>query len=305
MRARPSFLMILCGLALPNLLAIAATPVEGQARFLTLQTLDEQDVPGLAGALDVEASADGQFFYVVGQDAAAVTVFRRDPFSGILTHLQTLQQGSGGVEGLEQVQNLVLSPDGRYLYTSSLFNGAVAIFERHQVAGTLRFIGTNREFVQQAAALAMSPDGRHVYAAMVQGGVAAYVRELESGLLTFIQSFALQETSEAVAVSPDGRQVLTVSSFRGSLKNYRRDLSTGLLTLIEALVEGEGGVQGLDGPMGLRFDPLGNGVYVLSSNRANDGGTVSYFVRDVASGLFTLSSMVAGPRSEAGSLWGA
>lgn len=80
-------------------------------------------VTGLAGASDVAVSADGQFVIVSGAGASGLAVFGRDASTGMLTYVQSVRNGAGGVSGLVAPNGLTLAPNGD-LYVASSGNAA-------------------------------------------------------------------------------------------------------------------------------------------------------------------------------------
>ena len=98
----------------------------------------DPDPAVMASARNVTVSPDGLTVYVVGGNAGDgyVRAYRRDPTTGRLTPLNCIGHlGTGGCTtgaGLLNADNVVVSPDGRHLYTASFQggdgNGAVSAF---------------------------------------------------------------------------------------------------------------------------------------------------------------------------------
>jgi len=86
-------------------------------------------VDGLRSAASVTVSHDGQFVYAVGLNDRSLSVFRRDVTTGALTYLTAFKDGVGGVDGLTSANSVLVSPDGRSVYVSSVFQDmAIATF---------------------------------------------------------------------------------------------------------------------------------------------------------------------------------
>jgi sugar lactone lactonase YvrE len=173
--------------------------------------------------------------------------------------------GSG--QGLAGAESVVISPDGKNLYTGShvLANGisthgAVAFFNRSSTDGTLSEIGcassdrtdgTDGTAGACAAApamngvngLAVSPDGNNVYAVSSLGNsISTFRRDPATG--TLAQTSCLQSPApdgkcrpassllgaDSVAVSPDGKFVYVAASYANAVDVLQRDPSTGALS---------------------------------------------------------------------------
>ncbi len=73
-------------------------------------------------------SPNGKRLYVAGSADAAVAVFNRDNNTGMLNFAEMLQDGQGGVEGLNGATSVTVSPEGKHLYVAGLSDSAVAYF---------------------------------------------------------------------------------------------------------------------------------------------------------------------------------
>ena len=56
-----------------------------------------------------------------------------------------LKDGVGGIDGLDNINTVSVSSDGKHLYTSAYYDRAVSWFERDQNTGSLIFSGLVRE----------------------------------------------------------------------------------------------------------------------------------------------------------------
>jgi 6-phosphogluconolactonase (cycloisomerase 2 family) len=230
------------------------------------------DGKGLGGASAVAVSANGESVYV-GGSGDAVAVFQRNTTTGELTQLAgtagcVSQTGSGGdcVDGkaLDFVHSVVVSADGKSVYTGSLQSNAVAVFQRDETTGALTQLAgtagcvsetgnggacTDGKALDAVASVAVSPDDKHVYAASQDSdAVAVLRRNTTTGVLTQLVGPAgmagcVSETGSAgacadgkaldgpfsVAVSPDGKNVYAASRDSDAVAAFRRD-TNGVLT---------------------------------------------------------------------------
>ncbi len=99
------------------------------------------------GVQGLVVSPDGNNVYAVTRKGGSVSdymlVYSRNPMTGALTHLQTLQDDTNGVDGLDDGRSVVVSPDGSRVYVAAYGDNAIGVFERH-VDGTLAFLASRR-----------------------------------------------------------------------------------------------------------------------------------------------------------------
>ncbi len=159
------------------------------------------------------------------------------------------------------------------------------------------------------SSLVMSADGRNVYALAPKYGVAVLRRDPGSGTLSQLKGMAgcvgtqpscavatAMDDPEAIALSPEGRNLYVVSTSSDSVAAFARDPSTGALRQLagaqgcvaEPSGDEETGtplacvqVRALQQPSALAVSPDGRNVYV--------GGyeEVAVFARDPASGALS------------------
>jgi hypothetical protein len=157
--------------------------------------------------------------------------------------------------------SVAVSPDGRSAYvTSDNGSGAVAVFKRDVASGALVQLAgragcvirisasgcARARSIRGASSVAVSPDGRNVYVtARDGGGVAVFGRSRQTGGLTQLagrdgcvtpprhDGCAHQRAlygSDAIAISPDGRNVYVASRGEAGVVVFKRDHRRGTLT---------------------------------------------------------------------------
>ncbi len=139
------------------------------------------------------------------------------------------RDGAGGVAGLRGALAVAVSPDGAHVYATGSSDHAVAVFRRNPLVGRLTFVQAQFDGVSGVDGL--------------------------NGLVG----------SSPITVSPDGANVYTASAADSAVAVFRRNSATGALTFVEALFDGVGGVNGLNGAWGLAVSPDGAHVYVGSA----------------------------------------
>jgi hypothetical protein len=89
--------------------------------------------------------------------------------------------------------------------------------------------------------------------------------------------------ASGIVISPDGEDVYVTARNEDALAVFARNAATGLLTPTTVLRDGVGGIDGLDGAVGLALSPDGANLYAAGS----DEYTVVAFARDGATGALT------------------
>jgi 6-phosphogluconolactonase (cycloisomerase 2 family) len=167
------------------------------------------DGTALDGAASTTVAPDGKNLYAVSQNSDAVSIFDRNPATGVITQKAgTLgcasETGTAGActdgRALDGATALTFSPDGSTAYVAAVNSDAIAIFDRDpstgaltQRAGTAGCIsetGTagscvDGKALDGATSVAISADGASVYAAtLTSSSVAIFDRNPGTGALT-------------------------------------------------------------------------------------------------------------------------
>ena len=248
------------------------------------------DVGGLSAPKDVAVSPDGRHVYVISDDNSgvagndddnAIAVFARNGSTGRLTFVEHLEDGVDGVDGLDNVQSLVVSPDGKHVYTAAPGDEAVGIFGRNSTTGKLTYLGMVEDGegdppvdgLKDASGIAISPDGYYVYATGYSDDALAYFRRnKDTGALTWAGTLKDGEFgvdgldgAYAVAASPDGDHVYVASALDDAVAVFEWDRVMGLpvLSYVEMKKDGVGGVNGLNGARAVAVSADGEHVYAV------------------------------------------
>jgi 6-phosphogluconolactonase (cycloisomerase 2 family) len=184
------------------------------------------------------------------------------------------------------ITDVVLSPDGRFVYVTDYVGFKITAFARDLSTGAIE---EAFEFFPGAAFvtnLVISSDGAYLYAvAYYSGTLIVMRRDQASGALTVIQTLdagASLARAQGMALSGDGAFLYVTGVDSDSIVVCARDAGTGLLSFVEVQVNGAGGVSGLESPVGVAVSADGTSVYV-----AGDAGTLVAFGRDPATGRLT------------------
>jgi hypothetical protein len=128
-----------------------------------IQTFDHGvDGAKLDSVTDLAVSPDGAFVYASARSDKVVTVFSRDPVTGLLSFVSE-------TGGTSSVRHFSMSQDGSFLFASDEGFHAVHAFSRDSVTGAVTLVDTEKDGVngvdglRTAHGVVASPDGLHVY----------------------------------------------------------------------------------------------------------------------------------------------
>ncbi len=193
----------------------------GKLEYLERQRDGVGGVDGLNLTHDLTVSLDGKNVYAVGYGDNAVVVFERNLNSGLLSFVERLRDGIGGVDGLNQASSVHSSFDGKHVYVSGFADDALALFNRSSVDGSLSFVkrykdGSNGGTALDAPfSLRVSADGKNVYvSAESDNALTVFARAASDGELTVLDhekdgvdgADGLRQV-QGIAVSADSRHI--------------------------------------------------------------------------------------------------
>ncbi len=205
----------------------------------------------IVGINSVEVSSDGKHVYTAAANDSAVVVFSRNATDGKLTWVEAQRDNLGGVDGLQSVRRLTVSPDGKHVYASGIAEDKIAVFSRNATDGKLTWLeiqqdGTGSvDGLDGAVGVTVSPDGKHVYVTgVLEHAVAVFSRNATTGALTFVEVLkdgGVDAASNTVGgivgafpvkVSFDGKWVYVGGNTGDEIAVFSRNATTGALTRI-------------------------------------------------------------------------
>jgi len=230
------------------------------------------DALGLNGPSAATVSPDGAHVYVASAFSQSVTIFARDPDTGALTQLPEpagcIAQDGGGPSGCTDAvgpiapTSVLVSRDGRHVYTAALNGNAIGVFARDPETGAL--------------AQLPAPDG--------------CIAENGDGV-TCTDGVAL-DAPRGLALSREGKHLYVASRDSNALAAFRRNKQTGALTQRAApngcyAADGDGvtctAAVGLVGASAIAIPKNGRNLYAASLT----GDTIAVFARNRQNGLLT------------------
>lgn len=130
----------------------------------------------------------GRYVYVLSKVDAAITLFERrlinvgpeDEDGGHLSWRKSWRNGEDGITGMASPNRLLISPDGKSAFVSSVDNSSLAVFRRDPDSGELHFArsfaAAGNPGLSGAFGLAMDSDSRHLYVAGYYASAIAIFR---------------------------------------------------------------------------------------------------------------------------------
>ena len=237
-------------------------PAPGCARARALRG------PGAyVGSRALAVSPDGRNLYVASSLSDAITVFRRNQKTGVLSQPSGADgcvalegaNGCGTAVGLDAPNSVAVSPDGRTVYATARDSSSIAVFHRSPKTGRLTQL----------------PGAEGCLTGLTVPGSPCGPGRALAG-------------PDVVVVSPDGRNVYVGAFFGNAIVNFGVNPDTGGLTQLGGTAGciAEGGANGctagraLGSPEGMGISNDGATVYVA----APASGAVTILNRDVATG---------------------
>lgn len=255
---------------------------KGAVGLRHLATTKRDDMQGACG---LELSPDGNYLYATSWISGSINVFRRDPATGSLEHVQSLVDPAiGGIVCLR------ISPDGKRAVAVGFRAKQVTLLTRDPDKGTLTIAHSAGPDLAPGASfvwpihVAMSPDGKFVYAVDDRAGSLVVLEATADNRLNFVQFSQGRdgcfERARSLALTPDGKTVLVGGMRAGTLVALDRDAMTGKVEVRQILTDEKDGITTLAGIHGIDPSPDGKHVYVTSGRFSGDQAISVFAIGD-------------------------
>ena len=222
-----------------------------------------------------------RFAYALGAVDRTVSSFTVDASTG------QLRQSGYAVTGATPL-DMVVEPQGRFVYVANAADGSVAVHRANTAQGTLGPISASIVLGGRIPSLAAEASGRFVYAANESTGVLTTLAiNATTGALTKVGDTRVTTPVNAdptarpglIWTEPSGKFAFVLDRNHGAFSAYTINATTGLL--------GAAGpaLQPADNPNRFAVDPVGKFIYV-ASNSIN-GASLDTLTIDAATGGLT------------------
>lgn len=256
---------------LNSISAFSRNPNTGQLSFIDMWKEGTDGVYGFNQPESLTITHDGLHVLVVSINNSAISVFSRNPTTGLLNFIQHYIVDDTGLVGVS------VSPDGAHVYAVG-YTG-VSLFTRNPVTGLLTFKEKYTVSPYFSSGVLISPDGAHLYI-IGNKEIMIFARDLNTGYLTnigtsqtvFFDSF-LNFAYQGAYIDDFGA-FLYVGGFTptdigysyniSTLSVFKRNMTTGKLTLMQVIQNGIGAVNGLAGIRDVTGSKDGKHIYTAS-----------------------------------------
>jgi 6-phosphogluconolactonase len=129
--------------------------------------------------------SNGRWLYSLQEEASTVVFFHFDAKTGALHAEQTISTLPPGFKGTTFTSEILLSPDGRFLYAANRLHDSIAIFAVG-AEGRLRYLGEASTMGDYPRHMQFTPDGTWFYVCNQRSdSISAFSVDKKTGLLTF------------------------------------------------------------------------------------------------------------------------
>jgi 6-phosphogluconolactonase len=132
---------------------------------------------------------NGHWFYSIQEQASTVVFFRYDPGTASLTSLQTISTLPPGFAGTSFASEILVSPDGRFLYAANRLHDTIAFFaiDGH---GKLTHIGEASTLGDYPRHCCIDPRGGFLYTCNQRSdSITSFRIHRETGLLSLTAQY--------------------------------------------------------------------------------------------------------------------
>jgi 6-phosphogluconolactonase len=132
---------------------------------------------------------NGRWMYVLSEESSTITFFHYDATRGILTRREAISSLPEGFAGTNFASEIVVSPDGRFLYAANRLHDTIAI-RAIDKAGRLTRVGEVSTMGDYPRHCTFDPTGKFFYVSNQRGdNITRFDVRRDSGQLSFSGSY--------------------------------------------------------------------------------------------------------------------
>jgi 6-phosphogluconolactonase len=133
---------------------------------------------------------NGRWLYSIQEEASTIVLFDYDAVTGRLSSRQTISTLPPGFVGSNFGSEILVSPDGRFVYAGNRLHDSIGIFSIRS-DGTLAYVGEEWTRGNYPRSFNVDPSGRFLYCCNQRGdNVAVFRVDRDTGLLKFTGHYA-------------------------------------------------------------------------------------------------------------------
>lgn len=132
---------------------------------------------------------NGRWVYVLGEESSTIAFFHYDGTNGALALQQTISSLPKGFAGTNFTSEIIISPDGRFLYAANRLHDTIAICAIDN-NGELKLIGEVSTMGDYPRHCTFDPSGRFFYVCNQRSdNITCFEVQHQTGLLSFTGSY--------------------------------------------------------------------------------------------------------------------
>jgi len=140
--------------------------------------------PG-AGPRHIAFAPSGKFVYVISEIKATITSFSYDPKNGVLKKLEVVPTLPPDFKGENTSAEIVIHPNGRFLYVSNRGHDSIALFAIDPKSGRLTFVAYTPTQGKEPRNFEIDPSGTRLFVANQESdNIVEFQIDPKSGRLT-------------------------------------------------------------------------------------------------------------------------
>jgi 6-phosphogluconolactonase (cycloisomerase 2 family) len=163
---------------------------DGQRGVLTPSDPPAVSLPPGDGPRHFHFHPNGRWLYSIQEEGSTLVLFEFDGVSGRLSPRQTISTLPPGFAGSNFCSEILVSPDGRFVYAGNRLHDSIGIFSVGP-GGDLTFVGDEWTRGNYPRSFAFDPTGRFLYCCNQRGDtIAAFRVDRHRGTLAFTGHYA-------------------------------------------------------------------------------------------------------------------
>ena len=144
----------------------------------------------------------GQWLYAIQEESSTIVCFHYDSATGSLASQQTISALPEGFAGSSFASEILISPNGKFLYAANRLHDTIAIFGI-DTSGRLRRVGEASTMGDYPGQFQIEPGGNFLYACNRRSdNITSFRIHRETGLLTFTGQYTPVGSPGSIAFLP-------------------------------------------------------------------------------------------------------